>query len=108
MNLHAAISEADERALLDSIDRWLVKKVAPVAAKYEQADEYPHELVRDMCEMGLYGALIEPEFGGLGLSASTYVKIVSRISGRPAASPRHDHAHHPDAGSRHRHGPAWD
>ena len=80
MNVHATISEADERALLDSIDRWLVKKVAPVAAKFEQADEYPHELVHDLCEMGLYGALIDPEYGGLGLSASTYVKIVARIS----------------------------
>jgi alkylation response protein AidB-like acyl-CoA dehydrogenase len=80
MNIHATISEADERALLDSIDRWLTRKVAPVAARYEQADEYPHELVADMCEMGLYGALIDPEYGGLGLSALTYTRIVSRIS----------------------------
>ena len=80
MNVHATISEADERALMDSIDRWLVKKVAPVAAKFEQADEYPRELVQDLCDMGLYGALIDPEYGGLGLSASVYVKIVARIS----------------------------
>ncbi|MHB8530742.1 MAG: acyl-CoA dehydrogenase family protein [Caulobacteraceae bacterium] len=74
------ISEADERALLDSIDRWLERKVAPVVAKLEDADEYPRELVADMCEMGLFGALIEPEWGGLGLSALTYSKIVARIS----------------------------
>ncbi|HEY1425527.1 MAG TPA: acyl-CoA dehydrogenase family protein [Caulobacteraceae bacterium] len=74
------LSEADEQALLDSIDRWLVKKVAPVAARYEQADEYPTELVHDMCEMGLFGALIEPQWGGLGLPAITYSKIVARIS----------------------------
>ncbi len=74
------ISEADEQALLDSIDRWLEKKVAPVAAKYEQADEYPTELVQDMCEMGLFGALIEPQYGGLGLPAITYSRIVARIS----------------------------
>jgi len=80
MNIRATISEADERALLDSIDRWLAKKVAPVASRYEQADEYPHELVADMCEMGLYGALIDQEYGGLGLSALTYTRIVSRIS----------------------------
>ena len=75
-----AISEADEQALLDSIDRWLTRKVAPVAATFEQADEYPTELVRDMCEMGLFGALIEPQYGGLGLPASTYARIVARIS----------------------------
>jgi len=76
----AAITEADERALLDAIDRWLEKKVAPVAAALEDADEHPAALVDDMCEMGLFGALIEPRYGGLGLSALTYSKIVARIS----------------------------
>ena len=76
----AAISEADERALLDAIDRWLEKKVAPVAAALEDADEHPAALVADMCEMGLFGALIEPRYGGLGLSALTYSRIVARIS----------------------------
>ncbi|MFI4935137.1 MAG: acyl-CoA dehydrogenase family protein [Caulobacterales bacterium] len=74
------ISEADERALLDSIDHWLEKKVAPVAARLEEADEYPTELVNDLCEMGLFGALIEPKYGGLGLPALTYSRIVARIS----------------------------
>ena len=76
----APVTEADERALIDSIGRWLEKKVAPIAARLEEADEYPHELVADMCEMGLYGALIEPRYGGLGLSALTYSRIVGRIS----------------------------
>ena len=74
------ISDDDERALLDSIDRWLDKKVAPVVAKLEHADEYPQDLVNDMIEMGLFGALIDAEYGGLGLSALTYTRIVSRIS----------------------------
>jgi hypothetical protein len=33
-----------------------------------------------MCEMGLFGALIEPQWGGLGLPATTYSRIVARIS----------------------------
>ena len=74
------ITEADEQAFLDSIGRWLEQKVAPVAARYEQADEYPQELVDDMVEMGLFGALIDPKYGGLGLSAVTYSRIVARIS----------------------------
>lgn len=74
------ISEADERAILDAIDKWLEKKVAPVAMKLEHDDEYPHELVEDMKDLGLFGALIDPEYGGLGLSALTYSRIVTRIS----------------------------
>lgn len=74
------ISEADERAILDAIDKWLVKKVAPVAMQLEHDDEYPHELVEDMKDLGLFGALIDPEYGGLGLSALTYSRIVTKIS----------------------------
>jgi alkylation response protein AidB-like acyl-CoA dehydrogenase len=78
--LDERISEADEQALLDSIGRWLERKVEPVADTFEQADEYPHELVNDMIEMGLFGALIEPKYGGLGLSAIAYSRIVAKIS----------------------------
>ncbi len=74
------ISEADERAILDAIDKWLEKKVAPVAMQLEHDNIWPAELVEDMTELGLFGALIDPEYGGLGLSATTYAKIVTRIS----------------------------
>lgn len=73
------MSDSDERQILDAIDRWLKTKVAPVAARYEQADEYPAELVEDMKELGLFGALIHTEYGGLGLSATTYSRIVALI-----------------------------
>lgn len=70
----------EEAIMLDAIDKWLEQKVKPVAMQLEHANEYPHDLVEDMKEMGLFGALIDPEYGGLGLSASLYAKIVTRIS----------------------------
>lgn len=70
----------DERLILDAIEKWLDQKVKPVTMQLEHDDEYPHELVEDMKELGLFGALISPEFGGLGLSATTYSKIVMLIS----------------------------
>jgi hypothetical protein len=72
--------DADDAVILDAIEKWLQKKVTPVAAKYEHADEYPLALVEDMKELGLFGALIQPEYGGLGLSAQTYAKIVMRVA----------------------------
>jgi alkylation response protein AidB-like acyl-CoA dehydrogenase len=74
------MTEADERQMLDAIAKWIEKRVAPVAMEYEHADHWPAELVEDMKELGLFGALIEPEFGGLGLSAATYSKIVTMIA----------------------------
>jgi alkylation response protein AidB-like acyl-CoA dehydrogenase len=73
-------SDEDERQILSAIERWLEKKVAPVAMQFEHDDEWPAELVEDMKELGLFGALIAPEHGGLGLSATTYSKIVTMIA----------------------------
>ena len=71
---------AEEAALLDAIERWLEKKVRPQVMHLEHDDIYPHELVGQMKEMGLFGAVLDPQYGGLGLSASTYAKIVMKIS----------------------------
>ena len=71
---------AEEAALLDAIERWLDKVVRPQVMKLEHDDIYPHEMVEDMKAMGLFGAVLDPEWGGLGLSSSTYAKIVMQIS----------------------------
>ncbi|MFO0454212.1 MAG: acyl-CoA dehydrogenase family protein [Pseudomonadota bacterium] len=73
-------STDEELQILDAIDAWVEKEVRPIARKFDQADEYPHDLVEQMKELGLFGATISPEYGGLGLSASTYARIVTRIA----------------------------
>jgi len=78
------MTEADERQMLGAIAKWIEKKVAPVAMDLEHADEWPAALVEDMKELGLFGALIDPEYGGLGLSAATYSKIVMMIAAATA------------------------
>ncbi|MDF1733316.1 MAG: acyl-CoA dehydrogenase family protein, partial [Minwuia sp.] len=75
-----SISESDERQLLDTIDRWLERDVRDRVLDLEHADEYPHEMVAQMRDLGLFGATIGREWGGLGLPAQTYSRIVSRIS----------------------------
>ena len=76
---NATVSEED-RMMLDAIDKWLDQDVRPHVLRLDHADEYPHEMVGQMKDMGLFGATIPEEFGGLGLSAVTYAQIVERIS----------------------------
>ena len=73
-------TKANEVLILDMLDRFLKTEVKPYVHALEAADEYPHEIVGKMKEMGLFGCLIAQEYGGLGLSTSTYAKIVDRIS----------------------------
>lgn len=73
-------TEELEAQILASIDKWLERDVRPHAAALELADEYPVDMVEQMKALGLFGATIGEEYGGLGLSATAYARIVSRIS----------------------------
>jgi alkylation response protein AidB-like acyl-CoA dehydrogenase len=70
----------EEQALLDAVDRWIEREVCPVVMKHDHGDIYPADLVEQMKEMGLFGATISREYGGLGLPATTYAEMVARIA----------------------------
>ena len=75
-----SLDAQDEAVLLDSIDRWLERDVRPVAMRFDHADEWPEAIVAQMVELGLFGATIGQAYGGLGLPAATYAKLVMKIS----------------------------
>lgn len=70
----------EEAAMLDALSKWLERDVRPQAARLEHEDIWPAEMVERMKAFGLFGAVIDPQWGGLGLAASTYAKIVQLIS----------------------------
>ncbi len=74
------LTQEEEAQIFDTIDKWLERDVRPVVKKFDHADEYPHEIVEQMKEMGLFGAIIDQKYGGLGMSASTYAKVVIKIT----------------------------
>jgi alkylation response protein AidB-like acyl-CoA dehydrogenase len=76
----ATIDPEEERAFLDAIQKWVDKEVRPVVMHHDHNDIWPAELVDQMAELGLFGATIGQEYGGLGMSAVTYAKIVALIS----------------------------
>jgi alkylation response protein AidB-like acyl-CoA dehydrogenase len=69
-----------EEAILGAIDAWLERGVKPNVSRFEHDDVYPEEMVEQMKKLGLFGATIGPQYGGLGLSAELYARIVARIS----------------------------
>ena len=79
-NIRPPMLPDDEAALLDSIQKWLDKDVRPVVMHHDHGDIWPEAVVAQMTEMGLFGATIGEDYGGLGLPAQTYAKIVMLIS----------------------------
>jgi len=74
-------ADADQdRLILDSVERFLDREVRPHVHALEHDDIYPEDIVAGMKELGLFGATIGVDHGGLGLSATTYAKIVETVS----------------------------
>ncbi len=75
-----SVAHDDSALILDAVDKFLEKDVAPYVRDLEAADEYPQAIADKMAELGLFGATISPDYGGLGLDVQTYAKIVERVS----------------------------
>ena len=86
MNEHKIIEvgkdkfNTEENLIIETVDKFLEKDVKPYVKEFESQDKYPQEIANKMAELGLFGATISPEYGGLGLSAVTYSKIVENVS----------------------------
>ena len=69
-----------EEALLDAVEKWLQRDVRPHVLKFDHADEYPTEMVEQMKDSDCSAQRSSEEYGGLGLSATTYAKIVEKVA----------------------------
>src|SRR5438874_7764275 len=76
----ATSSPEDEDAILDAVGKWLERDVRAHVRALEHDDTYPAEMVEQMKALGLFGATIGQAYGGLGLSATTYARIVQKVS----------------------------
>src|ERR1700730_13746833 len=74
------LEEGDQARLVIRIDLWLDPEVKQIVKEHDLSDRWPAKIVRQMQELGLFGATIGAEYGGLGLPATTYAEIVMRIS----------------------------
>jgi alkylation response protein AidB-like acyl-CoA dehydrogenase len=75
-----AITPEEEAQILDSVRKWLARDVKPYARQLEHDDVWPEDMVAQMTALGLFGATIRRAYGGLGLGASTYSKIVTEVA----------------------------
>jgi alkylation response protein AidB-like acyl-CoA dehydrogenase len=65
--------------IVSAVREFVAREVEPAAAALEHADAYPHALVARMKELGLFGALIPREYGGLGLPVTAYAQVIEEI-----------------------------
>ena len=72
-------------AIRETTARFAADRIAPIAARVDADDAFPHELWPEMGALGLHGITVEEEFGGLGLGYLEHVVAVEEVS-RASAS----------------------
>ncbi len=70
----------EQQLILGTVRQFVEKEVIPVASAMEHRDEYPHALVSQMKEMGLFGLNIPEKYGGSGVGTTTLAMIFEEIS----------------------------
>jgi len=71
--------EADQ-TVIETVRRFAAERLAPGAAAREKARAIEPELIRELGELGLFGATIDPEWGGAGLDEVTYALALEEIA----------------------------
>ena len=70
-NIDAALTE-EERAVRDSVRRFVDERVLPIIGACYIEGRFPKELIPEMGELGVFGANLPEEYGCAGLSNVSY------------------------------------
>ncbi|HEY3675319.1 MAG TPA: acyl-CoA dehydrogenase family protein [Candidatus Tumulicola sp.] len=76
----------DERMIVEAVRELVTEKVAPRAAEIDETGEFPWDIKQLFAENDLLGIPIPNEYGGLGGTFVTYVKVVEEIAKACASS----------------------
>ena len=77
-NIDAALTE-DERAVRDTIRRFVDDRVIPIIGRAYVEGGFPRELVPEMAELGVFGANLPEEYGCAGLNNVSYGLICHEL-----------------------------
>jgi glutaryl-CoA dehydrogenase len=69
----------EERAVRDTVRRFVDDEVLPVIGEHYMAGTFPVELIPKMGELGLYGANLPEEYGCAGLNNVAYGLIMQEL-----------------------------
>ncbi|MBN1540442.1 MAG: acyl-CoA dehydrogenase [Candidatus Thermoplasmatota archaeon] len=69
-----------QNMIRNMVREFAEKEVKPKAAELDEKEEYPHEAIKRMAELGILGAIIPQEYEGAGLDHVTYSVIIEEIS----------------------------
>jgi alkylation response protein AidB-like acyl-CoA dehydrogenase len=73
--------ETDEQKAIRATARDFAERVIlPEVARYDAEERFPVEIVRQCAELGWLGAVLDPKYGGEGLSWRLFATLIEEVS----------------------------
>ncbi len=69
-----------QEELRRKIRAYAEEKLAPIAFKLDEDNEFPEQIVRDLAAQGVFGLPFPKEYGGAGLDTLSYILAVEELS----------------------------
>jgi alkylation response protein AidB-like acyl-CoA dehydrogenase len=70
----------EQRQLQSAVRAFAEGEIAPHVSQWDEASEFPHEVVKKLGEMGLLGVIFPEELGGAGMGYVEYVLAIEELS----------------------------
>jgi len=75
----AALSP-EEQQIVELVARWVDDEVRPVVNELEHANTYPHDLIEQMKQMGVFGLAVPEPYGDFAVSSRCYARVTEEIA----------------------------
>lgn len=74
------ITRADRDVMLAAVHEFAQSEIAPQVAEYDRDERFPNDLVSKVADLGWVGAVVDPEYGGLGLDWLSFAQLIEEVS----------------------------
>src|SRR4051812_35292059 len=71
---------SEHELIRDTVRKFALERVAPLAEELDREQRFPYELVAEAAELGLMGIPIPEEYGGAGADTLSYAIAVEELT----------------------------
>ncbi|MGZ5243033.1 MAG: acyl-CoA dehydrogenase family protein [Bacteroidia bacterium] len=69
----------EHKLIRSTVREWVKKSVTPIIEDYAQRAEFPHHLVKEMGDLGIFGPTVSTKYGGQGLDYISYGVMMQEV-----------------------------
>ncbi len=78
--VHSFALSEDQEQLRKEIHEFAAREIGPNVMRWDEASEFPQEVIKQLGQMGLMGIIVPVEYGGSGMGYVDYALAVEELS----------------------------